>query len=219
MWNVCWTYCIWSQFSYQFVWKPVLVQQHEGIVVGFLDWFWSVFSHSSKFNLLMWILLILWSFSYWMLWYREGEQPRAYLPCLCPAVWESSCSIKVCHPPDYLTISSFFSLVASSSAVNLKVFPFGSAACNSSSWLLVIHIRCHGSDAGTEIHVEHLSSFYTSRSLTPHWSCSLILTAAQDGEVLKLNYPKLCSVLCINAGCSIFMYLMFCLPDVQWNIL
>lgn len=32
-----------------------------------------------------------------------------------------------------LTIANFFSLVVSSSALNLQVFPFGSAACNSSS--------------------------------------------------------------------------------------
>jgi hypothetical protein len=32
-----------------------------------------------------------------------------------------------------LTIAIFFSVVVSSSALNLQVFPFGSAACNSSS--------------------------------------------------------------------------------------
>jgi len=32
-----------------------------------------------------------------------------------------------------LTIASFFSLMVSSFAVNLQVFPFGSAACNISS--------------------------------------------------------------------------------------
>ena len=87
-----------------------------------------------------------------------------------------------------LTIASFFSLMVSSFAVNLQVFPFGSAACNISSWwLLVIHICRHGSDAGTEIHVEHLSYFYTSRSLNPQWSWSLNSNWCAGWRSFKVN--------------------------------
>lgn len=70
----------------------------------------SVFSHSSKFNVLMWILLILWSFSYWILWYWEGEQPLADLPCSCASLLECSCNINVCHPADYFNNCQFLQL-------------------------------------------------------------------------------------------------------------